>query len=253
MRDYRQTPFETMVILGESTVQGGPWVVEPEYRFADLVAELIRTVQNTPLHYVNSGVGANAISERSPGYADSAKPSAMERYHDDVIAHEPDLFIFCYGLNDMRAGMDVDQFIEDARTILADVKQASDPVLVLTTIYHMTGWKSFPPFDKGTPDLNRVYNERIGGLADDMGALLADVWAAEGEADWLVNPDGVHANRVGNMLVAHEVFATLARNCSCLTNATFDADMDTNWTRSTTASRASVGDPYTKTWGRDAT
>ena len=65
MRDYRQTPFKTMVILGESTVRGGPWVVASEYRFAGLVAELIQTVQNTPLHYVNSGIGANAIVSAS--------------------------------------------------------------------------------------------------------------------------------------------------------------------------------------------
>lgn len=249
MRDYRHDPFERMVILGESTVAGGPWVSEPTFRFADLVADLIDTVQNTPFHYVNSGIGANAISERSPGYADSAKPSAMERYRDDVIAHDPDLFMFCYGLNDMRAGMDVDEFIEDARAILTDVKAACDPVVVLTTIYHMTGWKSYPPFDRGTPELSATYNRRIAGLAEETGGLLADVWRAQGEADWLINPDGVHANRVGNLLIAHEVFATLARNCSCLTNATFATDTHTDWTRHTTASRASVGDAYRKTWG----
>ena len=249
MKDYRREPFERMVILGESTVQGGPWVSDPSHYFADIVADLIDTAQDAPFHYVNSGIGANAISPRSPGYADSAKPSAMERYRDDVIDHDPDLFVFCYGLNDMRAGMDVDEFIDDARTILADVKAACDPVLVLTTIYHMTGWRSFPPFDRGTPDLNATYNERIAVLADEMGGLLADVWRAQGEADWLINPDGVHANRIGNMLIAHEVFATLARNCSCLTNATFAADMETDWTRNTTASRASAGDPYRKTWG----
>jgi lysophospholipase L1-like esterase len=248
VRDYRSQPFERLVILGESTVAGGSWVAEPTHRFADVLVDLIQTVQDAPLHYVNSGIGANAISTRSPGYPNSAKPSAMERYRDDVIAHDPDLFVFCYGLNDMRAGMDVGEFIEDASAILTDVKAVCDPVIVLTTIYHMTGWRSFPPFDVGGPELNATYNESIAALAGDVDGLFADVWRAQGEADWLINPDGVHANRVGNMLIAHEVFATLARNCSCLTNATFDVDMTTDWTRDTTASREACGDPFLRKW-----
>jgi len=248
VRDYSSQPFQRLVILGESTVAGGGWVVEPTHRFADVLVDLIQSVQGAPLHYVNSGIGANAISTRSPGYPNSAKPSAMERYRDDVIAHEPDLFVFCYGLNDMRAGMDVGEFIEDAQAILMDVKAACDPLLVVTTIYHMTGWRSFPPYDVGTPELNATYNAELAALADDVGGLLADVWRAQGAADWLINPDGVHANRVGNMLIANEIFATLARNCSCLTNATFDVDMTTDWTQSTMASREACGDPFRRTW-----
>ena len=134
MRDYRQEPFTRMVIIGASNVSGGEWVAEPNVRFADIVADLIQTVQGAPLHYVNSGIPANVISKRSPYYPESYGPSAMERYRDDVIAHDPDLFIFCYGAIDMRVGMDVDEFIDDAREILTDVKAACDPLVVLTTI-----------------------------------------------------------------------------------------------------------------------
>jgi lysophospholipase L1-like esterase len=248
MRSHRTEPFRRMVVLGESTVQGGPWLPDVSLRFADVLARLINDVQSDRMEYVNKGIGANAISPRSPGYANSAKPSAIERYRDDVIALDPDLFIFCYGLNDMRAGMDVDEFIEDCRTILADVREACRPVTVVTTVYHMTGWRSFPPYDKGSPRATRVYNRRLGGLAEEQGALLADVWRAQGAADWLVHPDGVHANHVGNLIIAHEIFATLARHCSGLTNAAFAADAGSEWTRHTTQSRANAGDPFRRTW-----
>ncbi|MBI4580938.1 MAG: hypothetical protein HY718_14620 [Planctomycetes bacterium] len=113
-------PFKRMVILGESTVQGGGWLSRTEERYVDILARLINDVQGEPMEYINKGIGANAISPRSPGYAQSIKPSAMERYEQDVIANHPDLFIMAYGLNDMRAGMDLKEFIEDEEKIGKD-------------------------------------------------------------------------------------------------------------------------------------
>jgi len=237
-----------MVVFGESTVQGGPWLTSAGERFADILAALINAVQLEPMEYLNKGIGANAISPRSPGYANSAKPSALERYQRDVIENQPDLFIFCYGLNDMRAGMDVDAFIEDCRTILGDVRARCDPLIVVTTVYHMTAWRSYTPYNKGSFRLTRTYNARLAELAKEQGALLADVWRAQGQADWLVHPDGVHANRVGNLIIAHEIFATLARNCPGLAKAVFDLDARTEWTHRTTHSREEEGDPFHPTW-----
>jgi lysophospholipase L1-like esterase len=237
-----------MVVMGESTVQGGSWLLNKEDRWADVLARLINRCQSRPVAYHNKGIGANAISPRSPGYANSAKPSALERYREDVIELNPDLFLLCYGLNDMRAGMDVGEFSEDMQTIIADVNEACSPLTVLTTIYYMTGWKSFPPYDVGGVELTLKYNEEIGRLAERNGCILSDVWRAEGGADWVINPDGVHANFVGNLLIAHRVFRDIAVNCSCLSLATHERTKDTEWVKNTTASRQSVGDPFTKTW-----
>jgi lysophospholipase L1-like esterase len=247
-RDYRSEPFETMVVMGESTVAGGPWVESDENRWADVLARLIDLCQDKPVAYHNKGIGANAISPRSPGYAHSARPSALERYKDDIIALNPDLFILCYGLNDMRAGMDVEAFREDMQTIVTDVREACAPLIVLTTVYYMTGWRSFPPFDRGSMQQTHLYNECIRQLAEDNDALVAHVWEAEGQADWLINPDGVHANMVGNLVIAHRVFETLARHCSGLSVATHAKDADTDWTKQTTACRIDAGDPFQRTW-----
>ena len=72
---------------------------------------------------------------------------------------------------------------------------------VLTTVYHMTGYRSYPPYDRSSPAQTRVYNEVIRQLAEANDCLLADVWEAEGQADWLIHPDGVHANAVGNLVI----------------------------------------------------
>lgn len=247
-RDYRKKPFSRMVILGESTVEGGPWLAPDAARFADVLAALIGTSQGKPIAYFNKGIGANAISPRSPGYACSRKPSALERYREDVIALAPDLFVLCYGLNDMRAGMALDEFRGDMATIIRDVQSACSPLTVLTTIYYMTGWRSHPPYDKGSVELTLAYNDCIRGLASEFDCIVADVWAAEGAADWLVDPDGVHANRVGNLVIAHKIFEALAQHASGLAVHAFEELTDTQWRKDTTASRASVGDPFIKTW-----
>jgi hypothetical protein len=122
--DYRSEPFHRVVVMGESTVEGGGWLESREERYANVLVKLITEAQGQPIEYFNKGIGANAISPKSPGYAQSRKPSAMERYRTDVIANRPDLFVLAYGLNDMRAGMDLDSFIAELETIVRDVKAA---------------------------------------------------------------------------------------------------------------------------------
>lgn len=247
-RDWWSGPFRRMVVMGESTVEGGGWLAHQSERWADTLASLINECQSEPVHYVNKGIGANAISPRSPGYEMSRKPSALERYRTDVTANKPDLFVLCYGLNDMRAAMAISQFIEDLRTIITDVRKACNPLTVLTTVYYMTGWKSYPPYDRGSKALARKYNRAIKDLAKQESCIVADVWQAEGEADWLINPDGVHANRVGNLLIAHRVFEAIANHCSSLSKATYERDLPTKWTQNTMKMRTEVGDPHDPWW-----
>lgn len=248
-KDYRAEPFKRLVILGESHVEGGGWIEnKAEDRYADILVRLINICQKEPLEYFNKGIGANAISPRSPGYAQSHKPSAMERYHADVIDLKPDLFILAYGLNDMRAAMPLTEFRSDMATIISDVQKACAPTTVLTTVYYMTGWRSYPPYDKGSVELTRRYNDCIRGLAAEFDCILADIWAGEGMANWLIHYDGVHANKVGQIVIANRIFEALAQHASGLTNWVFEQERDTRWTQNTTKQRMAVGDPFVKTW-----
>ena len=230
-KDYCDKEFRRMVVLGESTVQGGGWLQSEDQRFGDVVAKLITLCQAEPVEYFNAGVSASVISPRSPGYDDSGKPSAMERYRESVVDRNPDLFLFCYGLNDMRCGTPIPQFIEDMETITREVKAACNPVTVLTTVYHMTGWDRYAPFNVGSIQATKDYNAAIGALAEKHDCILADVWEAEGLADHLIHPDGVHANAVGSLLIAHKIFEILAQNCSGLSRRTHEVDADTDWGR----------------------
>jgi lysophospholipase L1-like esterase len=247
-KDYRKDPFKRLVILGESTVEGGGWLNRREDRYGDVLVRLINACQKEPIEYYNKGIGANAISPRSPGYEQSRKPSALERFHQDVIDLHPDLFILAYGLNDMRAAMPLSDFRADMATIIGDVQKACSPVTVLTTVYYMTGWKSYPPYDKGSVELTRRYNDCIRGLAAEFDCILADVWAAEGMADWVIHYDGVHANKVGQFLIANRIFEALAQHASGLTQWVLEQEHDTHWTLGTMKKRVEAGDPFQKTW-----
>jgi lysophospholipase L1-like esterase len=247
-KDLRSEPFKTMVVLGESTVQGGPWLININDRWADVLARLLNKCQTEPINYYNKGIGANAISPRSPSYAGSVKPSALERYQKDVIDLNPDLFLLCYGLNDMSSGMNVKEFAEDMETIILDVKDQCSPVILLTSIYYKTSWKSFPPWDKGSKKLTKIYNDTIQKLALKNNCIFSDVWESENCADWLINPDGVHANFLGNLIIGHRVFRDIAVNCSCLSNSTFERTINTQWVKDTSKIREECGDPFKKTW-----
>jgi len=248
VRDWHREPFRTLVVMGESTVAGGTFLPRIEDRWADVLARLIQQCQGEPLTYHNKGIGANAISPRSPGYADSAKPSALERYREDVITLQPDLVVLAFGLNDMRAAMPVEEFIEDLGTIVRDVQAECESLIALCTVYHMTGWRSWAPFDRGSPELTRVYNEAIGQLALERDCLLSHIWESQGQADWLLHADGVHANLVGNLVIAHRVFEDLAGHCSGLSREAHRQQAGTEWTAFTTAERAAAGDPFDPWW-----
>lgn len=230
-KDYQATEFTKMVVLGESTVQGGGWLQRRDQRFPDVIARLIDACQKQPVEYFNEGIGASVISPRSTGYEDSVKPSALERYREKVIERNPDLFIFCYGLNDMRCGTPLDVFTEDMETIIKDVKAACNPVTVLTTVYHMTGFDRYAPFNVGSVELTRKYNAAIAALAGKHDCIVADVWKAQGMADHLIHPDGVHANAVGNIMIGNKVFEAIAQSCSGISANTQTIDADTEWTR----------------------
>jgi lysophospholipase L1-like esterase len=206
------------VVFGESHVACEIYVREKkENRWADRLANMINQCQAKPVEYHNKGIGGSVISPRCPDYESLPKPSALERYKNDVIAQNPDLFVFSFGLNDMRSGTPLDIFVEDAEKIITDVQEKCAPVIVITTVYFAPAFRDSKPGIKGSLEATLKYNEAIEKLAEKHNCILADIWTAEGQTEWIMYPDGIHANFVGHMMIANCVFNAIARNCSALT------------------------------------
>lgn len=223
-------PFNSLVVLGESTVEGGGWLASPSERWADILWHLIEHAQELPLKYYNAGIGASVISPKSPGYADSRKPSAAERLNVEVIQHRPDLLVIAYGLNDMRAGMDLELFGSEYESLLARVRAEIDPLIVIANVYFMHEFQYYAPFDKGSLDATRQYNALLKKIADAHACVYADIWSAQGGRQYVVNPDTVHANKIGNMLIAHKVFEAIVHAAAGIALKVQERDATTEWT-----------------------
>jgi lysophospholipase L1-like esterase len=220
-RDFRKTPFRVAVVLGESTTAGGT-ATRRELTWVHRLAQLINEAQLEPIKMINSGLGANLISRRSPAYDHSGKPSAMERYAEHVLTHRPDLVLISYGLNDARGGTPLEQFLQDLAHIVLDIKERSGALMVMVNAYYMTAFDQYSPFDRGSLETFMGFNAAMRQLALDCDVLYADVFEAEGMAPWMVDPDGVHANNLGHRVIANRVFEVLAQNCSALAQSAFE-------------------------------
>ncbi len=214
-RDWRADPFRTLVTLGESTTAGG-WSSSRERCWANVLAALVSDFQDEPVALVNSGIGANVVSTRSPLYDYSGKPAASERLDKHVIAHDPDLLIVSYGLNDARGGTPAELFRAELRALLAAIRRACDPLIVLVGPYFMTEYRAYAHFDHASPEVFETFNLVTAQVAAAAQCLFCDVYNAYGGAAWLVHHDGVHANDLGHRIIAHEIFKTLAQHCSGL-------------------------------------
>ena len=219
-RDYRSQAFRVAVALGESTTAGGT-ATTPELSWVSLLADLINESQVEPVRMINNGIGANLISPRSPTYQTSEHPSALERYREHVIVYDPDLVLVSYGFNDARGGTPLGQFLDDLRHIVMDIKKQTGAVVVMVNSYFLTGFEDHAPYDRANVAVLQGYNSAMKQLAAECDVLLADVFAAEDQAPWMIDTDGVHPNNLGHRVIANRIFEVLAQNCSALSGKAF--------------------------------
>ena len=217
-RDWHDTEFRKLVTLGESTTAGG-WSSYRQRCWAEQLARIINEYQRVPVQLVNVGIGANVISTKSRAYEFSGKPAATERLDKHVIAHEPDLLVIAYGLNDARCGTPLDLFCAEMRLILERVRAAIDPLIVLPGPFFMTDFTEScggTRWAQGSLEIFYEYNAAIEQVAAETNCLYVNLLESYRDAPWLVHFDGCHANDVGHRLVANKIFEVLASNCSGL-------------------------------------
>lgn len=241
MANRTDSEFRVLVTLGESTTAGG-WSSHPGRCWAARLASMISDVQAQPVRLINSGIGANVVSTCSPAYEHSGKPAALERLDKHVTAHQPDLLVVSYGLNDARGGTPIELFRREMETLLVKVRERCDPLILLPGPYFMTDYSvGAPHFSHGSRALFDEYNTVIRDIATRRNCLFVDLLAAYGDAPWLVHSDGVHANDVGHLVVAMAMFSELARHCPGLASTTRNLEKDIPPWRDESTLRADYG------------
>jgi lysophospholipase L1-like esterase len=215
-RDWWPREFRQMVTLGESTTAGG-WSSHRERAWAHQLARTINEFQRVPVQLVNVGIGANMISPQAPAYEYSGKPAALLRLEPHVFRHNPDLLLVAYGLNDARGGTPLELFTSEMRSLIDQVRQRIQPLIVLLGPFYVNGFDRYGPhFNHATLETLQQFNRAIEGIAGEKDCLYVNVLPAYNQADWLIHHDGVHANDLGHRIIANQVFQVLATNCSGL-------------------------------------
>jgi len=228
--DRHQNPFRRMVTFGESHTVGIA-ATKRAYGWPVRLKALIDRFQEAPVTLVNRGIGADIVSKACPIYPEYAgrRPIAIERYRKHVIEEAPDLVVISFGYNDMRAGTPLEAFVPDMDRIVSDIRNETESVVVLLDLYFIPGL-GYEDMTGGTIDgsaWNResreahvAYNSAIGDLAARHDIILAPVYNAMGDAEWLFcAPSGkgdIHAIDLGHQVSANCVFEALATNCGAL-------------------------------------
>jgi lysophospholipase L1-like esterase len=221
-----------MVVMGESNAFG-MCASDPRNEWVQTVGNLIRDFQDEPLVLYNNSIPANVISPRSPGYAclpAVGKPSAVERYQEDLLAPRPDLVILAYGLNDSRCGNPVASFIADFETVVRGAAEKTEALIVLAgpywnTQYNREMWEALNPkpewatgeyevFAKIGRALVWSYVAEIERLAKRYECLFVDLFSPTEDCPWLLHEDQCHFNDVGQRVLGNLVFGAIAANCS---------------------------------------
>lgn len=215
-KDLHAKPFQVLVTLGESTTAGG-WSSTPERCWSNILASLINDFQDEPVKLINSGIGANVISDKVPAYNYSGKPAANQRIQNHVIVHNPDLVVISYGLNDARGGTSLEMFRTELKNLVVTIQHYCNPLIVLLGPYFMNDFTvGHPVWSQANHNVFQTFNLEIAKLSNELGCLYTNVYDSYGEAPWMVHYDGVHANDLGHRLIANAVFQTLAQHCSGL-------------------------------------
>jgi lysophospholipase L1-like esterase len=215
-------PF-TLVAFGDSTtapreVDGKPLRVYANVIQEDLVR---RGVHGT---VINAGVGGNNTDQ------------ARARFETDVLAHDPDLVIIQFGLNDScidlwdgrdRPRISRETYAANLRFFVEALRKRDCDVILMTA--NPMRWTEpllklygSAPYDVNDPWgfnlTNREYGEAVRTLASDLDVPLIDVYqgfydygnvAGQAAEDLLL--DGMHPNDRGHAMIAEWLLKEMAK------------------------------------------
>lgn len=111
----------TIVAFGDSVTHGALGVNEINYEtvYWNLLKQKINKFRNyIPVNVINAGIGGITAS------------NSLARMDSQVLKHEPDLIIVCFGLNDVNG--ELDTYLNALREIFRKGKESGAEVIFLT-------------------------------------------------------------------------------------------------------------------------
>lgn len=229
--------------MGESNAYGMS-ATSSRNEWVQVLGDHVRDFQDGPVRVFNNAIPSNVISPDAPGYISgdtySTAPSAIERFETDMIAYNPDMAVYAYGLNDSRCGHDVASFMAAYRTIVSTTREKlPDALVVLIGPYWNLQYDSETwarpeyqswtgKFDRPGDDIVLAYNKAIAELALETGCLFINVYRTLEGASWLLTSDACHFNDIGQRIIGLVAFCEIATHCSFLSYSSRRAASELN-------------------------
>lgn len=201
----------TIIAFGDSVTHGcvGPNEMNYETVYWNRLRKKLTDVRDyVPVNVINAGIG---------GYTAAGSLNRMDKH---VLAHDPDLVIVCFGLNDVNGTLE--EYLNSLRIIFEKCQAAGTDVIFLTPNMLNTYvaedteecWLEYAAVTAKMQNEGRMdlYIQSAAKLAGEMGVPVCDCYAKWKELSKTQDITMLLANRINHPtkemheLFAHELF-----------------------------------------------
>ena len=193
-----------IVVFGDSVSHGsvGPGEINYETVYWNRLRQKIRNY--VPVNVINAAIGGITAG------------LSLERFESQVLSHNPDLLIICFGLNDVNGSLE--GYLDPLRVFFEKGKESGAQVIFMTpnmlntyvaddveTIYKDYAFVTAQMQNEGKMDL---YIESAVKLAKEMGIEVCDCYSKWKELSKTQDVTMLLANRINHPTKEmHELFA----------------------------------------------
>lgn len=209
-----------IVVFGDSVTHGavGPGEIDYETVYWNRLRKKINSVRNyVPVNVINAGIGGITAT------------CSLDRIESQVLCHNPDLVIVCFGLNDVNDSLNT--YLSSMKIIFERLKADGTDVIFMTP--NMLNTKvaddtaeGLCEYAKKTADMQTggrmdKYMAAACALAKDMGVTVCDCYSEWKKLSKTQDTTLLLANRINHPTrEMHELFANM------LFNTIFKEDVD---------------------------
>ena len=205
-----QNSFPRLVCLGDSVTFGWNLAYKKSYPF--LLENRLKE-KYPEILVVNSGIGSETVID------------GLGRLDSDVFYFNPQIVIINFGLNDafvFKIGnedtdlinyIDLDIYIDTYKQLIERILEKDIEVLIMSTnpIIPEKLWQNKDIANK-LGESYKIYNQAARVIAEDYDLIFVDIWddfMTVGKLSSLLQPDSVHPNEKGLILISEILANTL--------------------------------------------
>lgn len=197
----------TIVAFGDSVTHGFLAKGEINYEMVyweRLRQKILRVKNYVPVNVIDSGIGGDNTQ------------GGLKRIDEQVIAHNPDLVIVCFGLNDIVG--ELETYTSSLRSIFEKLKECGTDIIFMTPNMFNTYVTDDTIYDREFAHLTAEYQQDGGkmdlfmnsaiALANEMGVTVCDCYSKWKELSKTQDTTLLLANRINHPKAEmHELFA----------------------------------------------